>query len=277
MIDRIPYIFSNDLEICKNQNIKVIPFFQFLWVLIHSFECLVILFLVIKLRSVRDEYNISTELLIVSVNWMGFELISIVNTYFNFVDVNWTIIFDLIKNFVTVLVSGLIPILKSYKSLNLPICTTKECASNFNLLLITEKTYNAFYDYLKICMPEGAKFLSFYTELNVFKHSRNSGKVTLLSTDIYEKYLDEKSDMYINFPDSLLENLNQSYQKFPKNVYTDVFDSLGEYTYNNLRDYYYPNFKMSKEFKNLENELEKDEIIYSRLVASSMISSLEIE
>jgi hypothetical protein len=279
LFDKLPNIFPIELEVCKNKNQSndILPVMEILWIILHSIECIAIFILVIQLRKVKDEFNIRDELLTVGSVWLGFEVIFIFNINFMFMDPNSVVILDLLRNFITVLVSGLLPIIKSFQSLNLPICTTKECASNFNLLLITEKTYNAFYDYLKSYMPEGAKFLSFYTELNVFKHSKNTGEVNLLSTDIYEKYLDEKSDMYINFPDNLVENIHKSYLKFPKNVYTEVFDGLGEYAYNTLRDYYYPNFKMSKEFKNLENDLEKDEIIYSRLVASSMISSLEIE
>lgn len=187
------------------------------------------------------------------------------------------IILDIFRNYLIIIVSGLLPLLKSFKSLNLPICTTKECAANFNLLLITEKTYDSFFNYLKSNMPEGAKFLSFWTELNVFKHSKNQKEVTLLSTDVYDKYLNENSEFYIDFPPYLLDNINKSYQKSTKNTYNEVFDGLGEYVYSTLRDYYYPNFKMSRDYKDLENELEKDEIIYSRLVASSMISSMEIE
>ena len=127
-------------------------------------------------------------------------------------------------------------------------------------------------------MPEGAKFLSFWTELNVFKHSRNSSNANnILSTDIYEKYLRENSDMNIDFPPHLVEAVHRSYKTQYKNAYCDGFDALGDFVYNTLKDYYYPSFKMSKEYKQLEKDLEKDEIVYSRLVASSMISSLEIE
>lgn len=183
----------------------------------------------------------------------------------------------MIRNYLIVVVSGFIPLIKSYKAVNLPVCTTKECAGNFHLLLISEKTYNAFYSYLKDNSPEGIKMLCFWTELNVFKHSNKSNDNRILAADIYNKYLKEGSDFYIDFPSQLLNNLNKSYLKTSNSIYNDVFDDLGEFVYNSLQSYDYPNFKKSKDYIVLEKQLERDEIIYSRLVASSMISTLEIE
>jgi hypothetical protein len=276
-------IFPIEVDACSNKNITISSFLQILWMGIHFLEILMLMLIVLRLRNVRDEFNISYELCAVGLMWLFFELFLIINlTFSRFVDQNIIIILDILRNYFTVIISGLLPVMKSFKSLNLPICTTKECAANFNLLLITEKTYDAFYDYLKSYMPEGAKFLSFWTELNVFKHSkknveRKSSSTNLLSTDIYHKYLVESSPMYIDFPPQLVENIHKSYKSSCKDKYSEVFDALGEFVYNTLRDYYYPNFKMSSEYRKLEGELEKDEIIYSRLVASSMISSLEIE
>jgi hypothetical protein len=238
---------------------------------------LVLLF-VCKLRNLRDEFNISNELLTVGCFWLAFEIIFLVNgNLVKFIDQFYLILLDIVRNYITVIISGLFPIIKSFKSLNLPICTTKECAANFNLLLYTEKTYDAFFNYLKAYMPEGAKFLSFHTELNVFKYTQNQKEINTLSTDIYEKYLNENSLLYIEFPSHLVDSLHKSYQNSGKSCYSNVFDSLGEFAYNALKDYYYPNFKMSNEYKQLENELERDEVIYSRLVASSMIQSADIE
>ena len=168
------------------------------------------------------------------------------------------------------------PLIKSFKSLNIPICMTKECASNFSLLLMNEKTYNSFNEFLKKYMPDGSKFLTLYTELNVFKHNQNHDN-KILSSDIYETYLNHNSKMYIDFPPYLIDKIHIGYKTSNKNSYDSVFDSLGEYCYNILKDYYYPNFKLSNEYNTLETELEKDEIIYSRLVASCMISSFEID
>jgi hypothetical protein len=276
-------IFPIEVDACFDRSITTSSVFQVFWMAIHFLEILILILIVLKLRNVRDEFSISEELSSVGFVWLIFELFFIINICFSrFVDQNIIIILDIIRNYFTVIISGLLPVVKSFNSLNLPICTTKECAANFNLLLITEKTYDAFYDYLKSYMVEGAKFLSFWTELNVFKHLNkyNEKKIistNLLSTDLYQKYFVESSPMYIDFPPQLIENIHLSYKSASKDKYSEVFDSLGEFVYNTLRDYYYPNFKMSNEYKKLEGELEKDEIIYSRLVASSMISSLEIE
>ena len=187
-------------------------------------------------------------------------------------------VLSMIRNYFIVFISGLVPLIKSYKNVNLPVCTTKECAGNFHLLLISEKTYNSFYNYLKDNPSEGLKMLSFWTELNVFKHSnKENGINRILATDIYNKYLHEGSDFYIDFPSNLLNNLNKSYLSTSNNLYNDVFDDLGEFVYSSLQAYDYPNFKKSQNYTILEKQLERDEIIYSRLVASSMISTLEIE
>jgi hypothetical protein len=232
------------------------------------------------IRKIKDEFNISYEIFLACSVWTAFEILFICNSaFYSLISQTIVLIFDILRNFLILLVSGVLPLTKSYKALNIPICTTKECAANFNLLLMTEKTYDAFYSYLKNNMPEGAKFLSFWTEFNVFKHSTRSQKksITILPTDLYEKYLMPNSESYIDFPPYLVENIHQSYKGAPKNSYNSVFDGLGEYVFETLKDYYYTQFKMSNEYKSLEGELEKDEVVYSRLVASSMVSSLDNE
>lgn len=273
------YVFPIDLIFCSNSDkeLTTLLFFKYFWNIIHLLESLLLFILLFKLKRVKDEFNISDELCTIGLIWLVVEVLFLVNgTISSFLNQNIIIIIHVIRNFLTVIISGLLPVIKSFKVLNLPICTTKECASNFNLLLITEKTYDAFYTYLRDNAPAGTKLLSFWTELNVFKHSRNN-EVRLLSTDIYGKYLLETSDMYIDFPAKLVVGMHSDYTKNDKSKYSEAFDSLGEYAYNTLRDYYYPSFKVSPEFKKLEEELERDEIIYSRLVASSMISSIELE
>lgn len=190
------------------------------------------------------------------------------------------IIFEVLKHYSLLLFSGYFPLHISFsQNFNLPICTTKECASNFNLLLITEKTYDAFMNFLKMHSPEGSKLLLLWTELNVFKHScKNSNKeVSFLATEIYDKYLKENSEHFVDIPHNIIEKIQLSYRISNKNIYHPCFDELLEYLFSTLKDIYYPNFKISNDFKTLEKDLETDEIIYSRLLASSMISSLEIE
>ncbi len=271
-------IFPIDIKICSDSSSTLIEFIKYIWISIHILECFMLLILVIGLRKIRDEFNISNELLFIGCMWIIFETFFLINS--NAVELTQQrviLMLELARNYITVIISGLIPLIKSYQVLNLPICATKECASNFNLLLYTEKTYNAFFCYLKSYMPEGAKFLSFYTELNVFKHSLNHNEINILSTDIYQKYLNENSQFYIDFPPHLLENLHSAYQSSEKTSYSGVYENLGNYVYATLKDYYYPNFKMSSEYKSLESDLEMDEAIYSRLVASSMIQSSDID
>jgi hypothetical protein len=252
-------------------------FFKGIWFTIHFIETSLVIYFLYKLRNIKDEFSISTELITVGCFWIGFELIFVTNSsFYNNISPNVIIVLDIFKNYLIILVSGLFPLIKSFRSNNIPVCTTKECAANFNLLLITEKAYDAFYEYLRINMHEGMKFLSFWTEVNVFKHSKNDNKVSLLSTDIYDRYLNLNSDLYIDFPPNLIEKLNISYKNTSKTQYCDVFDDLADYAYVTLKDYYYPSFKVSPSYKTLEEELEKEEIIYSRLVASSMISNIEI-
>jgi hypothetical protein len=187
-------------------------------------------------------------------------------------------IINILRNSSIIIISGVFPLAKSYTKVSLPVCATKECASNFHLLMISEKAYNSFYDYLKEHSKDGLKLLSFWTELNVFKHSnRINSSNPILSTDIYEKYLNEGSELYIDFPAKLLTNINKVYLNTSKSIYNDVFDDLGDFAYTNLENYDYPNFKNSDMYKNLEKDLEREEVIYSRLVASSMISTIEID
>lgn len=190
------------------------------------------------------------------------------------------IILELIRNYCLICTSGIYPLVISFReTFNLPICTTKECASNFNLLLITEKTYDSFMKYLQKYSPNGSKLLLLWTELNVFKHScRTPNKeVSFLATEIFDKYLKENSDNYVDIPYNIIEKIQSSYKTFSKNIYHPSFDELLEYIFTTLKDIYYAYFKISEDYKILEKDLENDEIIYSRLLASSMISSIEIE
>ena len=278
--DFLNTIFKIEIPICK-KNIETEEMhiiFKITWIFIHFSEIIMIFYSVVKLRSIKDEFNISLELIIVGGIWLTTETIFLIDSIlFKFIDFRIVFILDILRNFVIVCVSGFIPLLKSFKSMNLPICRTKECVSNFNLLLITEKCYECFYEYMLRNMPEGAKLLNLWTELNVFKYSTNKNELKILSSDIYQKYINENSENYIDFPPDVIQEINCSYKNSSKNSYNSVFDYLVDYAYTSLRDIYFKIFKTSEEYKILEKELDNDEVIYSRLVASSMISSLEIE
>jgi len=280
LTDYVNTIFKVEIPICRKNIIteEMHIIFKIIWIIIHFSELIMIFYSVIKLISIKDEFNMSLELIIVGGIWLTTETIFLLDSFlFIAIDFKIVLILDILRNFAVVFVSGFIPLLKSFKSINLPICRTKECASNFNLLLITEKCYESFYEYMLINMPEGAKLLNLWTELNVFKYSTNKNELKILSTDIYQKYLNENSEHYVDFPPDIIQEINSSYKYSSKNTYNSVFDYLVDYAYDSLRDIYYKNFKTSEEYKRLEKELDDDEVIYSRLVASSMISSLEIE
>jgi hypothetical protein len=156
---------------------------------------------------------------------------------------------------------------------------SKECAKNFNLLLVTEKTYDAFMRYLsQNSSGEGLRLLFLWTDLNVFKHLSNGTKkdINVLSSEIYDKYINENGEKYIDIPTNIIIKIENSYKKSFKDVYDPCFEELLQYVFNTLKDIYYPNFKISDKYKELEKDLETDEIIYSRLLASSMISSIEL-
>jgi Regulator of G protein signaling domain len=222
-------------------------------------------------------------LTIISIIWLLFDLIDYILFYYFEVKLlgEYQFIFlELLRNYFLLIISGIYPLTLSYQEkFNLPICTTKECASNFNLLLITEKTYDAFMKFLNKHSPDGSKLLLLWTELNVFKHSNKTTKkeISYLATEIYDKYLKENSENYVDIPFNIIEKIQQSYKSLSKNNYHPSFDELLEYVFNTLKDIYYPNFKISDDYKFLEKDLETDEIIYSRLLASSMISSIDIE
>jgi hypothetical protein len=227
------------------------------------------------IRYIKDEFNISDELIFIGITWLGFETVFLLNNYhIKMFETEGILLLNLIKNYLIFTISGLIPIIRSYQSFYLPICTTRECASNFNLLLMNEKTFNSFYFYLRDNMAEGAKLLNFWIDINLFRHNqRKNSKVQILATDIYDKYIKENAELYIDFPSNLLEGLHKSYLRTEKSLYNDIFDDLCEYVYDTLNDYYFPAFKNSETFRNLQKELENDEILYSRLVQSKMIST----
>jgi hypothetical protein len=160
----------------------------------------------------------------------------------------------------------------------LPICTSRECASNFNLLLINEKTYDAFLEYLKNNFTPGLRLLLLWTDLNVFKHTSLEPKkdINLLASEIYENYIKENSEKYVDFPSEIITMIENSYKNSKKNEYNACFDEVMQYVYRTLKENYFLNFKQSDSYRELEKDLESDEIIYSRLLASSMISNTEL-
>jgi hypothetical protein len=184
-----------------------------------------------------------------------------------------------LRNYFLLIFSGLYPLYISYtKNYSLPILTSKECARNFNLLLVTEKTYDAFMKFLNENSSEGSRLLYLWTDINVFKHKSNGKKndVNLLSSEIYDIYIKENSEKYVDIPSNIIIKIENSYRNSFKDVYDPCFEELLQYVFNTLKDIYYPNFKISDKYKELEKDLETDEIIYSRLLASSMISSIEL-
>lgn len=189
------------------------------------------------------------------------------------------LIFEFIRNYLLLIINGIFPLYISYsKNYKLPILTTKECAGNFSLLLVTEKTYDCFMKFLNTHSSDGSRLLLLWTDLNVFKHISNNPKkeVNLLSSEIYDNYIRENCENYVDIPCDIINKIEHSYKSSNKNTYNPCFDELLEYVFNTLKEVYYPNFKISDQYKDLEKDLETDEIIYSRLLASSMISSIEL-
>jgi len=114
-------------------------------------------------------------------------------------------------------------------------------------------------------------------DLNNFKNVGSGieaeNHTQILSTDIYDKYLKEGSEFYIEFPVNAVENIHKSYLNSSKNLYSQVFDDLLQHVYERLKDYYFPLFKNSEPYRKLEEELDKEEKLYSRLIESRMIST----
>lgn len=189
--------------------------------------------------------------------------------------------FEILRNFCLLIISGIYPLKLSFnknKDFSLPIFTTKECARNFNLVLINEKSYNSFSKFLENFSQDGLRLLFLWMDLNIFKNnSINSNKKIIISSDIFEKYIKEYSEFYIDIPGDIIQNIEFSYRNIAKNLYDDSFDELMDFTFNNLKNNYFPVFLESEEYKKLEEDLRNEEIIYSRLLGSSTtINDLEM-
>lgn len=85
---------------------------------------------------------------------------------------------------------------------NLLATQTKECATNFNLLLITEICYQKFYDFLKNYQSgNGAKYLQFYTQLSVFKNYSKTRNAFLNTQKTMQKSNNLMEEQLIVNPD----------------------------------------------------------------------------
>ena len=209
--------------------------------------------------------------MVVVSTWLSLEMFFLFNSYNDYIHHYTVVIIDLLRNFFIAIISGLVPLYKSFTFYALPTYITKEFASDFSLLMMNEKTYTAFSDYLKTNDINGYNYLCFYTEVNVFRHKNSIGITNIIATDIHGRYLSQSSKNHIDFPEQLIVKLQQNYQNCEKNKYDKSFDALCDYAFTKLRDEYFLKFKSAKEYNKLVADLEKDETIYSRLIASSMI------
>ncbi len=210
----------------------------------------------------------------VSVNWIGFEVLSFINRdYIQIFSLEGILIGNILKNYVILIISGILPLLRTYRVFYLPYYTTSECLSNFNFLLINERTFNCFSSFLREVHPEGVKLLNFWIDVNVFRFNQKKGSniCPVLPTDLYEKYLKEGSELYIDFPSNLVKNLERSYLTREKDEFSEAYEDLSNYVYETLSNYYFPIFKSSDSYQSLRKELEDDEYLYGRLVQANMI------
>lgn len=237
--------------------------------------------IILIFRNIKDQFSISQELSIILVIWLFFDSFNYLFFFVLELDIlgNYQFLFvENIRNYALLLVCGFYPLyLSYYKNPVLPIITTRECAKNFNLLLLTEKTYNSFAKFLSNFSQDGSRLLSLWTDLNIFKHSSYmKSKSNVCSSDIFEKYINEYSEYYIDIPGDIINRIENSYLDISKNLYHPSYDELLDYVFNTLKDVYFPYFKNSEEYINLEKELKSEEIIYSRLLGSSVISNFEM-
>jgi len=223
-----------------------------------------------------NQFQINLELIyisIVSVIWEVAELI----LYFQKVDDDLLSLFEITRTYILLIISGLAPIIYSFKQENMCINTflTTESISNFDLMLMSERPYYNFMKYIREEQIEGLKLLNFWTVSNVFKYN-SSQNHTILASEIYEKFLKEDSINYINFRPDLIEEFVECYQKIEQNRYSLILDNMKNIVYTQLRDFYFPKYKMSRCYKVFKQEIRQEELIYSRLIASDMMSNSEL-
>ena len=186
----------------------------------------------------------------------------------------------------------------------------KEVATDFNLLMLSETGHKYFYSFLKEYDHNvGSKMLEFYTELIIVKSLNDNFMQCNLKKDdeessfgtnetrevsslnqklcddndktligdkynaftLYNKYLDYNSSNYISFPQSLVQNLYNSYTKSTKNSFSIEWNGLLEYIYHELRTNYYEKFTQSFKYQMLTAELKSQETTFNKLVIASVI------
>lgn len=184
------------------------------------------------------------------------------------------------------------------------IYNTKESACDFDMLLVTEKTYICFQRFLKnYHSGTGQRYLELYTDLNVckvqhisktkeiedstsvliynyaeniFETNKNTKSKHILKRSmlsIYQKYLEMSSPYYVEIPSDLLKTLHASYTKCPKNMYSSEWDQLIAFVHTTLKEDYFEEFKSSSEFQELVRELETEEKLVLKLIEGSIIEN----
>lgn len=207
-----------------------------------------LIILIYILRIVEDEFQMTKELVIVSLCLSLTTIISI------FAHVNRSFLYIyLCVNFLLIVVSSVWPIIYSFTSQSSFQMVTEEILNSLQLILENPLTLNTFEKFLQNDSDEGIKILDIYLSCELFQNK----KTTELGVKLMEK----------------ISHLEQVIPCFDiKTVDLDdenCFNIVLNHCLLTLEDDYYHKFRVSPEIEWLRRAIRRQEIFSNRISATS--------
>ena len=224
------------------------------------------------LRNVDDDYNMGNELVLVCFLWSSYSFFSIYR--------NETCVYSsIVRNFCILLVSTMMPLVKSFTYTSFGESLTFEILQTLKLVLQHRASLDKFERFLShegsiknsrnstdLLPNRGLEYLNFWIRCENLKFEFDRGKMS----EIYNEYFTSDNSV-IDFPQDLEDEVHKIYNE--ESDIEVIFSSCKEYVFQILNTQYFPKFKKSAEYDQLVHDVAKDNIYTHRINLTSLVSN----
>ena len=185
-----------------------------------------------------------------------------------------------VRNLICFVAAAAIPILRTYKhDLILPFPVNRECIRSLEMVLHIPIAAEYFYEYLeKLSNDDNAPaFFGLYTDIRAYDRMWKDEDTTRderlqQAFEIYDNYVKEGAEWELSLPSFVQSDLDEKMARVEDNLDDHLFDTLYSYVLAVLNNHFMQ-FKRSRLYTLLEEEVQKQEALYDILRSNSMISN----
>jgi len=246
---------------------------------------LVFILCVYRLRHIRDEFNINTELRAVTTILFFSDMFyigSIIFLYDTVFDVlGFVEYIEVVLSITLLCLTSITPVVRTYyPSGVVPFPISQEVIEHVDSAMIMPIASQMFYEFLNdLSDIRGMTLIAMYSDLrrysNMISDHAPAEEIKKQAMTVYKDYI-IKGNTYEMDSNEIIDDLREGYNGKTKEIEYDIdevlFTDLFDFCIGGL-EVYYEIFKKSDRFTELRNEVDRQEVLYHVLKKYNLISN----